>query len=101
MTEMGELRQSVQDLQKGNEGLEEELARVQEVVYRALLKLSANLKAKGVSSLSQDLNVVLEQLNSIENEKKVINKKQFGPDGVDQIHSLGDLLHKIESLFQE
>jgi len=94
MTEMGELRKSVQDLQKGKEGLEEELARVQEVVHRAMLKLSAYLKAKGVSSLSQNMNVVLEQLNSIENEKKVIN-------GLDHIHSLGVLLHKIESLFQE
>jgi len=63
-------------------------------LYRAMLKLSAYLKAKGVSSLSQNMNVVLEQLNSIENEKKVIN-------GLDHIHSLGVLLHKIESLFQE
>ena len=101
VAEMGELRKSVEDLQKGKEGLEEELARVQEVVHRALLKLPAGLRAKGASSLSQDLNMVLERLNSIENEKKVINKKLFGPDSVDQSHSLGDLLHKIESLFQE
>ena len=101
VTEMGELRKSVEDLRKGKDGFEEELARVQEMVHRSMLKLPAALRPKGASSLSQDLHTVLERLNSIENEKKVINKKLFGPENVDQSNSLGDLLHRIESLFQE
>jgi len=101
VSEMGELRKSVEDLQKEKEGLEEELAKIQEIVHRATMKLPAVLQAKGTSSLSQDLSAVMEVLYSIENEKKVIQKKLFGLDGAEQSHSLGEILHRVENLFQE
>ena len=101
VSEMGELRKSVEDLQKEKEGLEEELAKIQEIVHRATMKLPAVSQAKGTSSLSQDLSAVMEILYSIENEKKVIQKKLFGLDGTEQSHSLGEILHRVENLFQE
>ena len=101
VSEMGELRKSVEDLQKEKEGLEEELAKIQEIVHRATMKLPAVLQAKGTSSLSQDLSAVMEILYSIENEKKVIQKKLFGLDGTEQSQSLGEILHRVENLFQE
>ena len=101
VSEMGELRKSVEDLQKEKEGLEEELAKIQEIVHRATMKLPAVSQAKGTSSLSQDLSAVMEILYSIENEKKVIQKKLFGLDGTEQSQSLGEILHRVENLFQE
>ena len=40
--------------------------------------------AKG-GALSQDLQLLLDRLQSLDNERKVINKKLFGADGPDQV----------------
>ena len=101
VSEMGELRKSVEDLQREKELHKEELAKIQEIVHRATMKFPAVSQAKGTSSLSQDLSAVLEILYSIDNEKKVIQKKLFGLDGGEQGHTLGEILHKVENLFQE
>ena len=101
VSEMGELRKSVEDLQKEKEGLDEDLAKIQEIVHRATMKLPTVSQAKATSSLPQDLGAVMEFFYTIENERKVIHKKLFGLDGAEQSHSLGEVLHKVEDLFQE
>ena len=43
-------------------------------------------KAAGKSgSTSQDLQLLLDRLQSVEHERKVVNKKLFGPDGSEQV----------------
>ena len=51
----------------------------------------------------QDLRTLMERLQVAASERKLLHKRLFGTDMLDASHSssMADVLHKVESLFQE
>jgi hypothetical protein len=121
VAEMAELRRQNKDLQETIAGMEEEMARIRESMSHTSMKLGAptpGISGRGrvaqqtsssttpsgrTPSLSQDLKSLMERLQVADSERNLLHKKLFGTDGSDSGHpaSMADVLHKVESLFQE
>ncbi|XP_064405216.1 disks large homolog 5-like isoform X2 [Halichondria panicea] len=115
--EVGDLRKKVDKLQNQKDIVSEELGTVQDTVHRAMVKLSPRQRHRsslrnycpagaanedaGAVSVTKDLREVIEKMAVLENEKKVITKRLFGPEEPAQGRSLSDVLHKVDSLYQE
>lgn len=113
---MEKLRSNVEELEKSKKSVEDELAKMQASIAHVSQKsgVSQRLKASAPSgtsggatatvagvSASQGLQAVLERLHVVENERKVVCKRLFGPEnGSDASHSLSEIIHKLDSLVQ-
>ncbi len=108
-------RASMEELQRSKKSLGEELAKLQQSISHASGVTSQRPKASASSSAmslatggqtdggsaSQGLQTILERLRVVENEKNVICKKLFGAEsGGEGSPSLGDIVHRLDTLFQ-
>jgi chromosome segregation ATPase len=125
VSEMTELRRQNKELQEKLAGMEEEMGRIRESVSQTSMKLGASSlhesttsvssrtrqsqqsssasAVKRSPSLSQDLKSLMERLKVADSERNLLHKKLFGAEAQEPGHqpSMADVLHKVESLFQE
>ncbi|CAI8046659.1 Disks large homolog 2 [Geodia barretti] len=125
VTEMTELRRQNKELKDKLAGVEEEMGRIRESVTQTSMKLgapslhesmtsvnsrtrpsqqsSSTSAVKRSPSLSQDLKSLMERLKVADSERKLLHKKLFGAEAQEPGHqpNMADVLHKVESLFQE
>ncbi len=112
---MERLRSDGEKLEQAKKNAEEELAKMRDSIAHASLKsgissqrVKASTASGGVSmatvgggSTSQELQAVLDRLRVVENERKVVCKRLFGVEGGGEgNHSLSDIVHKVDTLYQ-